>query len=62
MLVALGESYEKLERMQQAKNVSSAQRVYDFENQVEIFILTVSQLWAISFKCSFISVEFLDLH
>ena len=61
MLVALGESYEKLERMQQAKKVSSAQRVYDFENQVEIF-LTVSQLWAISFKCSFISVEFLDLH
>ena len=61
MLVALGESYEKLERMQQAKKVSSAQRVYDFENQVEIF-LTVSQLWAISFKCSFISIEFLDLH
>jgi len=25
MLVALGESYEKLERMQQAKKVSSAQ-------------------------------------
>ena len=61
MLVALGESYEKLERMQQAKKVSSTQRVYDFENQVEIFILTVSQLWAISLKYSFISVEFLDL-
>lgn len=38
MLVALGESYEKLERMQQAKKVSSAQRVCDFENQVGIYI------------------------
>lgn len=39
MLVALGESYEKLERMQEAKKVSSAQRVWDLKIKSE-FTLT----------------------
>lgn len=49
MLVALGESYEKLERMQQAKKVSSAQRGHDFEKKNTL-------------KRSYISFEFLDVH